>query len=150
MVGFDILFGKRWMTWDIRVLETFFSLFLNQINLSSLILWIWVEVSKQTRDLTHPPNLFDLTWELAKLMSVMVNSRSPPLEPKNGKSIGKSELEKPIFNWPDCLHTGKLSFSNDNNGLLVFFLSNMSRSNLILKISSEISSRFGLILSRSS
>ena len=77
-------------------------------------------MSKQNRDPTHLPNLSDPTQGPTDLTSVTVGGGSLPPEPENGKSVGRFEAEKPIFNRPNCILTGKLPFTINNSGSSVF------------------------------
>ena len=77
-------------------------------------------MSKQNRDPTHLPNPSNPTQGPADPTSVMVGGVSLPPETKNGRSIGRFKAEKPIFNRPNCILTGKLPFTINNSGSLVF------------------------------
>ena len=61
-------------------------------------------VSNQTYHRTHPTNPIQ---ELANPMPMTISSKSPPPKLKTSGSVGGSEHEKLIFNWPNHIHTGK-------------------------------------------
>ena len=77
-------------------------------------------MSKQNRDPTHLLNPSNPAQGPANPTSVTISGGSLPLEPENGRSVGRFEAEEPIFNRPNRILTRKLPFTINNSGSSMF------------------------------